>query len=79
MVIFSLSFVALQCAMPNGYGRFAVFQALGRLLQSSRDVGIQVAESWGAILRANGFVPDFPIWWSQSEFRTSNAPEVCPI
>lgn len=55
------------------------FQAYGRLLKSASDVAIQVAESWGAILRAKGFFPSFSDWWLQCEHKVHGAPEQCPI
>ena len=54
-------------------------QTYCRLLNSPRDVSCQSAESWGAILRAKGFFPDFPTWWEHCQFRTSQAPEHCPV
>ena len=54
-------------------------QAYARLCQSdSEHAGIQRAESWGAIMRATGFHPDFPTWWEHAEFRVGVAPVVCP-
>ena len=54
-------------------------QAFCHLLRSTRDVNVQTAESWGSILRAQGFQPDFPTWWTTCQYRTSNAPDECPI
>ena len=54
-------------------------QAYARLCQSTAaNSGIQRAESWGAISRANGFHPDFPLWWQNSEFRAGGAPVEFP-
>jgi ribonuclease HI len=55
-------------------------QAFARLCSSDAShAGIQRAESWGAILRATGFSPDFCTWWSTSAFRASGAPGECPM
>ena len=54
-------------------------QTFCRLMTSSADVVIQVAESWGSILRAKGFEPDFAGWWEINECKTSGAPTQCPI
>jgi hypothetical protein len=54
-------------------------QAFCRLLTSERDVGIPIAETWGAIRRAKGFVPDFPSWWSNMEFKVNATPVECPV
>ena len=54
-------------------------QAFTRLLTSVSDVTIQIVESWGAILRAPGFCPDFPSWWTDCKFRVSGAPAICPL
>ena len=53
-------------------------QAYCRLMNSSSDVAIQTAESWGAILRAKGFFPTFSDWWLQCEQRVHGAPAQCP-
>ena len=39
----------------------------------------QLAEVWGSILRAKGFVPSFPIRWTTCGFRASFAPDDCPV
>ena len=55
-------------------------QAFARLASSPNpSLGIQRAESWGAILRAKGFSPDFQSWWRTCGFKTGCAPMFCPL
>eukprot|EP00435_Cladocopium_sp_Y103_P038888 s1577_g10.t1 len=37
------------------------------------------AQVWGSIVRAKGFSPHFPAWWSHVAQRASGAPEVFPM
>ena len=54
-------------------------QAYARLTTSaSAALPILRVEAWSAICRAKGFSPDFSVWWQESEFKTGNAPHVCP-
>lgn len=54
-------------------------QAFARLATNqSVTLGVQKAESWGAIIRAKGFFPTFQDWWFVSEFKSGDAPAVCP-
>ena len=41
-------------------------------------LGIARAEAWSAIVRAKGFFPSFAQWWSESLFKTNEAPNTCP-
>jgi hypothetical protein len=50
-------------------------------LATNMDValGIQKAETWGAIMRAPGFSPCFADWWEGCGFKTGDAPAMCPL
>ena len=74
---------------PNYFGRSQIhsqwvrqtrrLQAYVRLCASSTGhIGIQKAETWGAILRSTGFVPTFAAWWLTMQFRVDGAPIHCP-
>ena len=39
----------------------------------------QPSQMWNAILRARGFDPTFPEWWSGCQFLTNGAPFTCPV
>jgi len=55
------------------------FQAYARLANcNASHAGVQRAESWGAILRASGFAPDFVQWWRVSDHKAAGAPANCP-
>ena len=54
-------------------------QSFARLCNSGAPhVGIQKAESWGAILRSAGFTPSFHEWWKVLPYRVDGAPRICP-
>ena len=55
-------------------------QSYARMAGSSAtQLGVTRAELWGAIVRAKGFHHSFSLWWSESCFKTWDAPITCPV